>query len=217
MSFLVSKTPTLQAVATEDGAQFAEDLKERVDAAIRTAQEQPEVIAAVEAHTLAEAEQRKLEKAERALNQLAKQMLNRITALREGAVEGLINSIANEEKPDFGKITELSASEERNRQLSRAIERLVEHRIPLARIERLRTGAHAAATRARALENIAQERAEKVLENLREAVHDELVLPVDLSKGVSGVVLAQAAEWHNLAAQVSAEADRLEKVYSNRV
>ena len=83
--------------------------------------------------------------------------------------------------------------------------------LPLALWARLREESHAAITRARALEGIAQERAERVLDQLREAVGEEMVLPVDLSKGVSGALLAQAAELKNRALQLSRNADSIEK------
>jgi hypothetical protein len=71
-------------------------------------------------------------------------------------------------------------------------------------------------TTARAIERIAQERAEKLLSHLREAVSEEMVLPVDLSKGVSGALLAHAAELKRLALQQSENADRIEKSYTER-
>ena len=46
---------------------------------------------------------------------------------------------------------------------------------------------------------------------MREAVGEEMVLPVDLSKGVSGALLAQAAELKHRALQLSANANSIEK------
>ena len=66
-------------------------------------------------------------------------------------------------------------------------------------------------TRARALEQVAQERAEKLLGQLRDAVSEEVILPVDLSKGVAGALLAQASEYKRRAVQLSEHADGLEK------
>jgi hypothetical protein len=71
-------------------------------------------------------------------------------------------------------------------------------------------------TKARALERIAQERAERVLSQLREAATDEVVLPVDLSKGVAGVLLAQARDLKSLSVKLSENADRLERIYGER-
>lgn len=108
-------------------------------------------------------------------------------------------------------MSELAALEGRHRQASRAIERLVERLIPGAQLLRLRGESHAHAARARALEQVAQERAEKLLGQLRDAVSEEVVLPVDMSKGVSGALLAQAAELKHRALQFSENADAMEK------
>ena len=103
------------------------------------------------------------------------------------------------------------------RYAGRAIERVAEHLIPLAQIPNLREEAHALEARARALEGIAQERAEKLLGQIREAVSGEIVLPVDLSKGVSGALLARAKEMRGRAVQLAREADERELTYLNRV
>jgi hypothetical protein len=98
----------------------------------------------------------------------------------------------------------------------RALERLVEHVIPLAQIAYLRGDSHELLTRARAIESIAQERAERVLSQLREAVSEEMVLPVDMSKGVAGALLAHAGGLKKLAVQQAENADRIEKAYTAR-
>ncbi len=99
---------------------------------------------------------------------------------------------------------------------TRALERLVEHLTPLAQIAKLRAEAHALVARGRALERIAHERAEKVLSQLREAVSEEMVLPVDMSKGVAGALLARAGAIKRRAVEVSANADRLEAWYMDQ-
>ena len=211
MSFDIVKTPTLQAIATENEQQLADDLQQRVDAGLRQAEEQPEVIEATEAQSLAEAHLAKLQKAERALSQFAKEMGDKISAFRAAALDGIIESAATGSKLDFKALTELSMIETRSRYASRAIERLVEQRIPVALIARLRGESHAALAKARAIERIAQERAEKLLGQLRDAVSEEVVLPVDMSKGVSGALLAYAARYKNHAIQISENADQLER------
>jgi hypothetical protein len=211
MSFDISKTPTLQAIATENEQQLADDLQQRVDAGLRLAEEQPEVIEATEAQSLAEAHLAKLQKAERALSQFAKEMGDKISAFPRGSA-GRGHRIRRYRKQlDFKALTELSAIETRNRHASRAIERLVEQRIPVALIARLRGESHAALAKARAIERIAQERAEKLLGQLRDAVSEEVVLPVDMSKGVSGALLAYAARYKSHAVQISENADQLER------
>jgi hypothetical protein len=211
MSFDIAKTPTLQAVATENEQQLADDLQQRVDAGLRQAEEQPEAIEAAEAQRVAEAELVKLQKAERALNQFSKELGEKISVFREAALDGMIESAASGAKPDFKAFTELAAIETRSRHASRAIERLVEQRIPAARMAGLRSESHAAWAKARAIERIAQERAEKLLGQLRDAVSEEVVLPVDMSKGVSGALLAYAARYKSHAIQISENADQLER------
>jgi hypothetical protein len=211
MSFDIAKTPTLQAVATENEQQLAEDLQQRVDAGLQQADEQPEVIAAAEAQGVAEAHLAKLQRAERALSQFAKDMSDKISVFREAALDGVIESAASGGKPDFKALNELAAIEIRSRHASRAIERLVEQRIPAAQIARLREESHAALAKSRAIERIAQDRAEKLLGQLRDAVSEEVVLPVDLSKGVSGALLAYAARYKSHAIQISENADQLER------
>jgi hypothetical protein len=211
MSFDIAQTPTLQAVATLDEHALAGDLQQRLEAAVRQAEGQPEVIAAGEEQQQAEQALLQLQKAERALNQYAKETGQKLTALRETALDAIIQSAASGDKLDFKSLSEVATLDQRHRQASRAIERLVERLLPCARLVRLREESHAAMTRARALEQVAQERAEKLLEQLRDAVSEEVVLPVDLSKGVSGALLAQACEWKRRALQLSENADQLEK------
>ena len=211
MDFDLARTPTLQAVATADERRLVEDLQQRVEAAARQAEELPEVVAAVEAHSRAEEHLAQLQRAERALNAIAKDAGEKLGSLRESALDGMIRCAGNGEKPDFKALSEVSALEARVRHATRAIERLVERLIPCSQLVRLREESHAAMTRARALEAIAQERAEKLLGQLRDAVSEEVVLPVDLSKGVAGALLAQASEYKRRALQLSENADGLEK------
>jgi len=211
MSFDIARTPTLQAVATGDEHRLVEDLQQRVEAAARLAEELPEVRAAAEAQNRAEEHLAQLQRAERALNLFARDAGEKLGALRESALDSIIRSAANGEKLDFKSLTEVATLENRSRQATRAIERLVERLLPCAQLVRLREESHAAMTRARALEGIAQERAEKLLVQLRDAVSEEVVLPVDLSKGVAGALLAQASEFKRLAVQLSENADSIEK------
>lgn len=211
MSFDIARTPTLQAVATGDEQQLVEDLQQRVEAAVRKAEETPAVVEAAEAEHQAQRQLASLQKAERTLNRFAKETGEKLGTTRETALDAVIQSAANGDKLDFKALSEQAALESRGRQATRAIERLVERLIPLAQWTLLREESHAALARARALEAIAQERAERVLDQLRDAVGEEMILPVDLSKGVSGVLLAQAAELKNRAVQLANNADSLEK------
>jgi hypothetical protein len=213
--FDISQTSTLQAVATEDEQLLIQDLQKRVDAALGEAEDDPAVVEASATHRNAEEAVRRLQSAGRILNDHAKALREQIAASAGRAIEKLIESAA-EGKPDYAQLSGLAAIEHKDRITGRAIERLVEHLTPLAQIARLRAESHALLTRAKAVERIAQQRAERVLNQLRDAVSDEVVLPVDMSKGVSGALLAQAAEMKRMAVESSAEADRLEKWYMDR-
>ena len=222
MSFDISKTPTLEAVATADESTLAACLKTRTDAAVLEAGEQDAVRRAAEAHRVSLDRVAKLRKAERWLSQYAKEIDGRLGSQREAALDALIEAAAcytqapdtksSEAKPEFKTLNEVGAWEARARIVSRAIERLVESLIPMAELNGLREEAHWMAAKSRALERIAQERAERILGQMRDAVSEEMVLPVDLSKGVSGALLAHAAEFRNRAIQLSENADRLEKM-----
>ena len=155
----------------------------------------------------------RLRTAERALNRHAKESRERVAETSEKALENLVEAAASGKKLEFKKLDEVAAGEAQIRTLGQAIERLAEHLIPRAQIASLREEAHALEAKARALERIAQERAEKVLEQLRGAVSEEMVLPVDMSKGVAGALLARAAGLKRLAVQVSENADRIERAY----
>jgi hypothetical protein len=216
MSFDIATTPTLEAVATQDEQRLAQDLQARVDEAVAEAQAQPEVIEAAGGQRAAEETLHRLRKAERALTQQSRESRDHWAVASQAAMEATIESAASGSKLDLRKLNELGAIEERNRFLTRAIERIVEHLIPLAHIAALREESHALLTQARAMERIAQERAEKVLGQLRDAVTEEVILPVDMSKGVAGALLAQAAGLKRCAVQLSDNADQMERSYRDR-
>jgi hypothetical protein len=215
MSFHVADTPTLQAVATEDEHLLTQDLQARVEEAAGQAEAQPEVVEATEAHRVAQERLERLRIAERALNKFAKQSREHLNDLSQAALDALVESAAAG-KLEFKKLSEQVTVENQIRAMTRAIEKLTEHRLPLALIAGLREEAHALQSRARAMERIAQERAEKVLGQLRDAVTEEVVLPVDMSKGVVGALLSRAAAYKRSAVQVSESADRIEREYQDR-
>jgi hypothetical protein len=212
MNFDLVDTPTLQAVATADERVLIQDLGKRVEEAFEQADGRPEVVEAAGLQTTAETRLAALHAAARTLNQEAKTLNEEIAAATENALDGLIQSAA-QGKPDFGKSREVAALEQKNRLASLALERLVEHLTPLAQFAQLRAEAQAMATRGRALESIAHERAERVLSQIREAVSEEMVLPVDMSKGVAGAVLSRAGQIKRRAIEISINADRLEQWY----
>jgi len=212
--FDLSKTPTLQAVATHDEQVLAEDLQNRLDEALALAVAQPHVVKAEEEYQTAESSLRALQQATRSLNAQVKELREQMAAASGKALDKLIESMAlSGGKPDYARLGDLAGIEQRTHLANKAIERLVEHLTPLALIARLRAEAHAHMVRARAIEAAAQQRAERVLTQLRDAVSDEIVLPVDLSKGVAGALMNHAAELKRLAREAAENAERIEKTY----
>lgn len=216
MSFYLAETPTLEAVATEDERALAQHLEARVAEAAGQAESQTPVAEAAAARQQAQDRLERLRAAERGLNRHARDLREKVRETSEKALESLVDAAASGKKLEFKKLDEAAAGEAQIRTLGQAIERLAEHMIPLAHIASLREEAHALEATARALERVAQERAEKVLEQLRGAVSEEMVLPVDMSKGVAGALLARAAGLKRLAVQVSENADRIERAYHDR-
>ncbi len=217
--FDITKTPTLQAVAADDEQVLAEDLKKRLEQALQQAVEDPEVVNAAAEYQAAESALRALQSAARGLNAHVKELREQTAVASAKALDKLIQSAAvAEAKLDYAKLGDLAALEQREKLAAKAIERVVEHLTPLALVVRLRAEAHAHAVRARAIEAVAQQRAERVLSQLRDAVSDEIVLPVDFSKGVSGALMSNAAELKRLAREAAENAARIEKTYmeSNR-
>jgi len=213
--FHIIETPTLHFVATGDEQQLSRDLQARLEESLCQAEEQTEVIAAREATRTAESRLSQMKKAERSLHEYARASNREMAGVAETTLGAIIESAA-EGTPEFTKLGELMRLESRLRYTGRALERLVEHLIPLAQIAYLREDSHELLTRARAIEKIAQERAERVLGQLRDAVNEEMVLPVDMSKGVAGALLAHAAGLKKLAVQQAENADRIERSYTVR-
>ncbi len=216
MSFDISKTPTLEAVANADEHVLAQDLQKRVTEALSAADQNAEVVQAVEAHRTAAERLENLRTSQHAVNQYAKDARERLNNATQTMIHGIVESAALKGKPEFAKANELAALENHSRYVNRAIEQLAEHLIPLAHIASLRAESHALLGRARSIERMAQQRAEKLLTRMREAVSDEMVLPVDLSKGVAGTLLAHADGLKRRAIQISERADQMERSYTAR-
>jgi hypothetical protein len=217
MSFELAQTPTLEAVATGDEQQLAEQIQARVTEAVADAEAWPEVARALESAADAARHLNLLRAAERALHARAKDARLQLERDQQAALEALVQAAAHGTEPEWSPAARAAETELQVRLTSQAIERLTEHQIPLAHIASLREEAHALEARARALETMAQQRAEKLLGQIREAVSGEMVLPVDLSKGVSGALLARAKQWRTRAVQLSTEADGLERSYQSRL
>src|SRR5689334_1295076 len=216
MSFYLAESPMLEAVATEDERLLAQDLETRVAEAVQQADSHVSVSEGAKACRQAQDRLERLRVAERVLNQHAKEARERIAATAEKALEHLVEVAASGKKIELKKLEDTAATETQVRILAQAIGRLAERLIPTAEIANLREEAHTLEAKARALEQIAQERAERVLEQLRGAVKEEMVLPVDMTRGVAGALLARAAAHKRLAIQVSENADRLERAYRER-
>jgi response regulator RpfG family c-di-GMP phosphodiesterase len=214
-TFHITETPTLHFVATEDEQQLSQDLQARLEESLAQALEQPDVVAAGAAHQEAKIRLEQLKKAESTLHRYAREASEEMSRAAETALDRIIET-ASEGRPDFAAIGAMGEIETRHKQTGRALERLVEHLIPLAQIVELRRDSHELMTRARAMEQIAQERAERLLSQLRSAVSEEVVLPVDMSKGVTGALLAHASGLKKLAVRQSESADRIEKSYTMR-
>ncbi len=213
--FHITETPTLHFVATEDEDRLSRDLQTRLEESLGQAEKRADVTAAADTHRAAGRRLEQLQKAERALHLHARQSSTEIAGIAQRALDKIIDSAAAGQV-DFGDLGELTAIELRSRYTGRALERLVEHLIPLAQVAQLRADSHELLTRARAIESVAQERAERVLGQLRDAVSEEIVLPVDMSKGVAGALLAHASALKKLAVQQAENADRIEKSYTAR-
>lgn len=218
MSYQLSQTPTLEAVATGDEAALAQDLNARVEEAVNQALQSPEVAEAIQAQADAAGRLARLRVAERVLNRQSKEARERSQALLQSVLDTLVETASTGEAAsvEVKVILRAAAAEDRIRYMGRAIERLAEHQIPLAEIASMREEAHALEAQSRALERIAQQRAEKVLGQIRAAVSEEMVLPVDLSKGVAGALLARAAGLKARAVQISKQADDAERIYQER-
>jgi hypothetical protein len=216
MNFDLAQTPMLHAVVTADERLLTDDLQQRAAEAIAQAEQQPEATEAAEAQKAANERFLRLQTAERGLSQHAKDSRDLAMGISRATIEGIIESAAGGKKLEFRKVDELVKLDHQQRCVNLAIQQLVESQIPLARITGLRAESHAMMATARAVERIAQERAERVLGQLREAVAEELVLPVDMSQGVAGALLAHASMLKRAAIQISESADHLEAEFTAR-
>jgi len=216
MSFDLARTPTLEAVSTKDQQALTQDLQKRAEESIAAARMRPGVVETREAQQRAEERLARLRKAERALSGYARDSREQMAAAETAAIEAMVESAASKSKIDFKKLEGLATLENQNRVASRAIEHLIERLIPLAQVSNLREEAHALVAEARAVDQIAQERAERVLGAIRDAVTEEMVLPVDLSKGVAGALVAHGARLKKRALEISENADRMERTYQER-
>jgi hypothetical protein len=216
MSFHLSQTPTLEAVSTDDEKLLAQDMQARVAEACAQAAATANVAEAIEDSRKAADELARLQTAAHTLHELAKASRAKLDVVNKTAVDALVDAAAKGATPDWKKPGEAATLEDQLKSIGHALERLAEHLIPMAHITSLREESHSLEAQARALRGIAQERAEKVLGQIREAVSDEMVLPIDLSKGVAGALLGRAKELMERAVRFASEADELEQNYRDR-
>jgi hypothetical protein len=217
MDFQLSQTSTLEAVSNADESVVAQDIQTRVDEAAAQARASAEVAEALLGQAAAADRLARLRFAERALNLQAKQARERSDVLNQTALDELVESASTPDgKPEWKSLKDITALDGQLRFLGRALERLSEHLIPMGEIISIREESHALLAESRAMERIAQQRAEKLLGQMRDAVSEEMVLPVDLSKGVSGALLAKANALKAHAVKLSENADRLEQLYQKR-
>jgi len=217
MDFQLSQTSTLEAVSNADESVVAQDIQARVDEATAQARASAEVAEAIASQNSAAERLIRLRFAERSLNQQAKQIRERNDVLSQTALDDLVESASSPDgKIEWKKLNEIATLDSQLRLAGRALERLSEHLIPVGEIVSVREESHALLAESRAMERIAQQRAEKLLGQMRDAVSEEMVLPVDLSKGVSGALLARANSLKARAVQLSENADRMEQMYQKR-
>ncbi len=122
MDFHITETPTLHFVATGDEQQLSQDLQTRMEESIRQADQQAEVAAAVDENSAASARLERLKKAERTLHLYARESGIEMAHIAQRALDLIIESAADG-KPEFAKLSELTAIESRSRQTGRALER----------------------------------------------------------------------------------------------
>jgi hypothetical protein len=123
MSFDIAVTPTLQAVATPDEELLAQTLQARVRQAIASAEQQREVIDAVEVQQAAEQRAARLRKAERSLSRYSQETREQTAEAAGAAMDAIIESVAaTNDRPDFKKLQALSILENHGKYAGRAIE-----------------------------------------------------------------------------------------------
>src|SRR3954469_15382569 len=92
MSFDIARTPTLEAVATQDEQALAQDLQKRVDEAIQAAESAEQVVGAVSGSNKASERLAKMRSAERALSVFAKDSREQAAAAAESVMSAAIES-----------------------------------------------------------------------------------------------------------------------------
>ncbi len=182
----IRATPELQLIA-EGGRR---QLDAKAAEAIIEAFSRPEVKA-----KLAELEtaQKKVEKLATARKNLAEQSKKLDVFLRDVArLDDWITAAAEGKKPDSQVLAKVGAVQAEATVVKSCLDRINTKLMPLAQVsEWFATGEHEEA-RAVALDLVAHERAQRLMEALRAATDEEVSLKVDVRSGVAGLLLQRA-------------------------
>jgi hypothetical protein len=206
-------TPTVNLSAPDSANRMAEALvaeSRRVDA-------DPTVVEAWTAFENAEARQDELDGALSALNVRYSEIDKWLKDIAPAYVEELIKSAASGgRRPDQKVAGQIIDRENEVRLLVRAVQRIVEHLKPTAQIARLWAEAAHQFARAKVLDRLAHERAQRLLDSLSAAVSEEGVVQVDAKAGVSGLLLGMASEARTTAHGHERLAKELQEKYNEQ-
>src|SRR6185503_17252734 len=97
MSYHLSQTPTLEAVASGDEKLLALDLQARVDEAVKQAEGSPAVVQAAEAQAAAAERLTRLRAAERELNRQSREARDRSAKLVQALLDTLVENAGSGE------------------------------------------------------------------------------------------------------------------------
>jgi hypothetical protein len=178
------------------------------------------VTAARQEYEKAVAKRASFQRARTRLNQRASVLFGELRTAQQIVEKALIERYGGDAEADTDSraiFAEQEVAEREHRAITRTIEYLVVHGIPLAQIECERSEAHLLAARGKAYEGIAAERIAKASELVREAVEFEGVLKIDTREGISGYVANLGDELKKRAEQVKRNADESERSYTERV
>jgi hypothetical protein len=184
-------TPTLQLSAPN----AAEKLDEKLTAELERVEADQSVLADRALFEKACDREKQLDRAHRALNQRDSEIGKWLGDIAGTYVESLIESAGSDGKrPDVKIAGRIIDSENESRLICRAIERIALHLKPVAEIARLRAEAQMQHTRAKVIDELAHERAQRFVGALSAAVGEEVAVSVDTKSGAIGMLLAIANE-----------------------
>lgn len=174
----------------------SEGFQSKFDSVFTEVHEREDVKAATaQAEQLGVARERLL-RAQKNLYARQSEVAKSVRLIRENAAPVLIHDFGDESPQiDTAKLVEKSlALQEEERLLVVAIQRLLEEELPSATIQHHRMEAERLALTASALEQAAEERAQRLAQMVAQAADFEGEIAVDTSSGLSGALLRAAAE-----------------------